>query len=189
LIGFSKYLTAGSSKSHSTCPPREGSHQNLSVAVHRCTPLGTDRESSTKRPGDRLVPMLIQALAEKSAARSTACRLTSISGLFYLAMGGTICAVPMLIPILFLEPTFTGREQGLFRLVGWIMAVVGWLLWIGGRSGARSLVAAGIVARLAVPFVAIPLAMDGVFPHMMYAFGVLDPLSGLLTWRILRRSE
>ena len=132
--------------------------------------------------------MLIQALAEKSSARSTACRLTSISGLFYLAMGLTICAVPKLIPILFFEPTFTGREEGLFRLVGWIMAVVGWLLWIGGRSGARSFVAAGIVARLAVPLVVIPLAMNGVFPHMMYVFGVLDPVSGLLTWRILSKS-
>ncbi len=132
--------------------------------------------------------MLIQALAEKSAARSTAHRLTSISGLFYVAMGLTICTVPRLIPIVFFEPTFTGREEGLFRLLGWIMAVVGWFLWIGGRSGARSFVAAGIVARLAVPLVAIPLAMNGVFPHMMYVFGVLDPVSALLTWRILSKS-
>jgi hypothetical protein len=132
--------------------------------------------------------MFIEALVEKSAGRSTAYRLTSISGLFYLAMGLAICAVPRLIPILFFEPAFTGREEGLFRLVGWIMAVVGWLLWIGGRSGVRSIVAAGIVARLAVPLVAIPLAMNGVFPHMMYVFGVLDPVSGLLTWRILSKS-
>lgn len=68
------------------------------------------------------------------------------------------------------------------------MAVVGWLLWIGGRIGARSFVAAGIVARLAVPLVVIPLAMNGVFPHMMYVFGVLDPVLGLLTWRILSKS-
>jgi hypothetical protein len=133
--------------------------------------------------------MLVQALAEKSTARSTAYHLTSISGLFYLAMGLTICIVPRLIPILFFERSFTGREEGLFRLVGWIMAVVGWLFWIGGRNGTRAFVAAGIVARLAVPLVAIPLAMNGVFPHMMYVFSVLDPALGLLNWRILSKSQ
>jgi hypothetical protein len=43
-------------------------------------------------------------------------------------------------------------------------------------------------ARLAVPLVAIPLAMNGIFPHMMYVFAVLDPVSGLVTWRILSKS-
>src|SRR5260221_8127702 len=95
--------------------------------------------------------MLIQGLAEKSAARSTASRFTSISGLFYLGMGLTICALPTLIPMLFFEPAFTGREEGLFRLVGWIMAVVGWFLWIGGRTRARALLCARGLARLAGP--------------------------------------
>jgi hypothetical protein len=134
-----------------------------------------------------MIPVLIQALTEKSAVSSTASRFTSISGLFYLGMGLTICALPKLIPMLFFEPTFTGREGGLFRLVGWIMAVVGWFLWIGGRTGARSFVAAGIIARLAVPLVVIPLAVTGVFPHMMYVFAVLDPVSALVTWRLLSR--
>jgi hypothetical protein len=132
--------------------------------------------------------MLIQALAEKAAAPSPASRFTSISGLLYLGMGLAICALPSLIPMLFVEPPFSGREAGLFRLVGWIMAVVGWFLWIGGRSGARSFVAAGIIARLAVPLVVLPLAMNGVLPHMMVVFGVFDPVTGLVTWRLLSRS-
>ena len=132
--------------------------------------------------------MLIQALAEKAPAPSPASRFTSISGLLYLGMGLTICALPSLIPMLFVEPPFIGREAGLFRLVGWIMAVVGWFLWIGGRSGARSFVAAGIIARLVVPLVVLPLAMTGVLPHMMVVFGVLDPVTGLVTWRLLSRS-
>jgi hypothetical protein len=131
--------------------------------------------------------MLVHALAEKSAAPSTASRVTSISGLFYLGMGLAICAAPTLVSLLFVEPAFAGREEGIFRLVGWIMAVVGWFLWIGGRTGARSFVAAGIIARLAVPLVVIPLALTGVLPHMMYIFGVLDPVSGLVTWRLFSR--
>ena len=139
--------------------------------------------------GAEVIDMLFEALLEKSPVPSTASRFTSVSGLFYLGMGLTLCAVPTLIPVLFFEPTFMGREAGLFRLVGWIMAVVGWFLWIGGRTGARTFVAAGIVARLAVPLVVIPLAMGGIFPHMMYVFGVLDPLSGLVTWRLMAKTR
>ena len=132
--------------------------------------------------------MLLKALAERSPTPSIASRFTSVSGLFYLGMGLAICAAPSLVPTLFIEPPFTGREAGLFRLIGWIMAVVGWFLWIGGRTGARSFVAAGVVARLGVPLVAIPLALSGVFPHMLWAFGLLDPVSGLLTRRLMAKS-
>jgi hypothetical protein len=132
--------------------------------------------------------VLLKALAERSPTPSIASRFTSVSGLFYLGVGLAICAAPSLVPTLFFEPPFTGREAGLFRLIGWIMAVVGWFLWIGGRTGARSFVAAGVVARLGVPLVAIPLALSGVFPHMLWIFGLLDPVSGLLTWRLMAKS-
>jgi hypothetical protein len=132
--------------------------------------------------------MLFETLLEKSPTSSSASRFTSTSGAFYLGMGLIICAAPALIPRLFFEPTFAGREAGLFRLVGWIMAVVGWFLLIGGRTGARAFVAAGIVARLAVPLVVIPLAITGVFPHMMWVFGVLDPVSGIVTWRLMAKA-
>jgi hypothetical protein len=132
--------------------------------------------------------LLVQALAERSSSPPVASRFTSISGLFYVAMGLTICAAPSVVPVLFFEPAFAGREAGIFRLVGWIMAVVGWLLWSGGRTGARSFVAAGIAARLAVPLVVIPLALAGVLPHMMYVFGLLDPVSALVTWRLMSKT-
>jgi hypothetical protein len=129
--------------------------------------------------------MLLHALREKSPTVSPASRMTSVAGVFYLCTGLAICAAPAIVPTVFFEPGFAGREAGIFRLVGWIMAVVGGFLWVGGRSGARSFVAAGIVARLAVPLVVIPLAVAGIFPHMMMIFGVLDPLTGLLTWRLM----
>lgn len=131
--------------------------------------------------------MLLKALAERSATRSFASRFTSVSGLFYVGMGLVICVAPTLVAALFFEPSLAGREAGLFRLVGWVMAVVGWFLWIGGRTGATSFVAAGIVARLGVPLVAVPLALGGVLPHMLWVFALLDPLSGVLTWRLLAK--
>jgi hypothetical protein len=117
----------------------------------------------------------------------SASRFTSLSGLFYLGMGVAICAVPTLIPTVFFEPALVGREAGLVRLIGWMMAVVGCLLWVGGRTGARAFLLAGILARLAVPLVAIPLAIAGVFPHLLGVFAVLDPVTAVVTWRLMAR--
>jgi hypothetical protein len=127
--------------------------------------------------------MLIQALKEKSASPSAAARFTSSTGLLYLAFGLGICAIPALVPVLFFEPTFQGREEGLLRLSGFIMAVVGWFFWIGGRTGARAFVAATIIPRLVVPAPLVFLATTGVFPHFMYAMAALDPALALVAWR------
>ena len=133
--------------------------------------------------------MLIKTLMEKSSVSSTASRFTSFMGLVYLGTGLLICAAPAVIPVAFVEPAFACREEGLLRVCGWIMAVGGGFLWAGGRTGARSFVAASIVARLLVPIVLVPVAMAGVFPHVMYAFAVLDPASALVTWYLSANSE
>ena len=47
----------------------------------------------------------------------------------------------------------------------------------GGRSGSRQFVAASVVDRLVfVPAVPVPLAIAGVFPHLLVTFAILDPL-------------
>jgi hypothetical protein len=69
----------------------------------------------------------------------------------------------------------SGIEQGLIHVVGLTVVVIGWLYLFGGRSGARQVVAASVVGRLIfVPGVLVPLAMAGVFPHLLLAFAFLD---------------
>jgi len=48
----------------------------------------------------------------------------------------------------------------------------------GGRSGARQIVAASVVDRLVfVPAVLVPLALAGVFPHLLVTFAILEPVA------------
>jgi hypothetical protein len=58
----------------------------------------------------------------------------------------------------------------------------------GGRSGARQIVAASIIDRLIfVPAVLIPVAMVGVFPHLLLTFVIFDALLAIGAWSLFVR--
>jgi len=88
----------------------------------------------------------------------------------------------------FLDPPFIGHEEALMRLIGLLIAFIGWFYLFGGLSGSRQFVAATVVDRtLFVPPVLAPLAMTGLIPHTLYTFAVLDPLLAIGAWILLSR--
>ena len=73
------------------------------------------------------------------------------------------------------DPAFVGHEEALMRVICLTIVVIGWLYLFGGRSGARQFVAASVIDRLVfVPVVLVPLAMAGVFPHLLVTFVIFD---------------
>jgi hypothetical protein len=133
---------------------------------------------------------IVRDLLEKPAALSVASRYTALNGLFYCACGGLLIAWPGAIQTLFMDPPFVGHEEAMIRVLGMTLAVIGWLYLFGGRSGARQVVAASVFDRLIlVPAVLAPLALAGVFPHVLTTFAVLDPLLGIGAWMLLNRES
>jgi hypothetical protein len=106
----------------------------------------------------------------------------------YLAAGALLIAWPGATQTLFRDRAFVGDEQGLIRVLGMTVAVIGWLYLFGGRSGARQMVAASVVDRLVlVPAVLLPLAASGMFPHLLVTFGILDPALAVGAWFLFGR--
>ncbi|MGO8739625.1 hypothetical protein [Rhodoblastus sp.] len=133
---------------------------------------------------------IIKDLLEKSTPLSAASRYTAINGIFYMGSGALFIAWPGAIQTIFMDSAFAVREEALVRLVGMTLAVIGWLYLFGGRSGARQFVAASVFDRVVLaPAVLVPLAMAGVFPHVLMTFAVLDPLLGIGAWRLLARKS
>ncbi len=130
---------------------------------------------------------LIQDLLEKPTNLSAASRYIVWNGLLYLGTGALLIAWPGATQKLFMEPAFVGHEAALIRVIGMTVAVIGWFYLFGGRSGARQIVAASVVDRLAVPAVLLPLAIAGVFPHLLVAFAILDPSLAIGAWVLLAR--
>ena len=133
---------------------------------------------------------LIQDLLDKPPSLSAASKYTVMNGVVYLASGALLIVWPGAVQTIFMEPAFAGQEEGLIRLMGVTLAVIGWLYLFGGRSGARQMIAASVVDRLVlVPAVLVPLAIAGVFPHLLVTFAILDPTLGIGAWLLLRRKR
>jgi hypothetical protein len=133
---------------------------------------------------------LLSDLAEAPSSLSRASKFTIACGLFYCANGLLLLTWPGAIQTLFFDPPFAGREESLVRLIGLLLALVGWFYIFGGRSGGRQVVAASVLDRLIlVPAVLVPLALTGVFPHLLLTFAVLDPLLAAVAWYLLSRSH
>jgi hypothetical protein len=132
---------------------------------------------------------LIKDLLERPSDLSTASTYTVMNGILYLGTGVLFIAWPNLVQVLFKDPTFVGHERALFRVIGLMLVVIGWLYVFGGRSGARQAVASSVVDRLIfVPAVLIPLAIAGVFPHLFVALTILEPSLAIGARVLLRRN-
>ena len=134
------------------------------------------------------VTNLINDFREGTTNSSTASKYTAINGLIYLAGGMLLIVWPGLTQTLFMDAAFVGHEQGLVRVMGLTVVVIGWLHVFGGRSGTRQFVAASVVDRLIfIPVVLVPLAISGVFPHLLLSFAFLDVALGIGAWVLSSR--
>lgn len=131
---------------------------------------------------------LLKTLMEVPQTLSKASRYTAMNGVIYMASGALLFILPGVLQSIYMEPAFVGREEGLVRLIGMTLAVIGWLYFFGGRSGAKRTVAASVLDRIIfVPAVLVPLGLMGVFPNLLFSFAVLDPALGLGAWFLLQK--
>src|SRR5262245_2572042 len=128
----------------------------------------------------------VSNLLARPPGLSAASRYTELNGVAYLGMGALLVAWPGLTQTVFLDRAFAGQEESLLRVVGLTTAVIGCLYLFGGRSGARAFVVATVIHRLVfVPLVLVPIAAAGVFPHLLFALAIFDPLLAVGAWILL----
>ena len=133
---------------------------------------------------------LLRTLMDRPPTSSKASRYTAMNGVIYMVSGTSMLLMPDVVRSIFMEPGFTGREEGLVRLVGMMLVIVGWFYFFGGRSGTKQIVAASILDRvILVPAVLVPLGLLGVFPSLIFSFAVLDPLLAIGAWFLLQEQD
>lgn len=132
---------------------------------------------------------LIKTLLAKPASLTAASKYTALNGFIYLMIGFLLIVWPGVTQTLFSDPAFAGHEEGLVRVIGLTVVVIGWLYVFGGRSGSSQIVAASVIDRLIfVPAVLVPVALAGAFPHLLLTFAGFDVLLAVGAWILLART-
>lgn len=130
---------------------------------------------------------LISLILEKPPILTTASKYTVFNGFVYVSLGVLLILWPGAIQTVFRERAFVGDEQGLMRVIGFTVLLIGYYLVIGGRAGSRQATAASVLDRITiVPLVLLPLAISGVFPHFLITVVIVDFCLAVSTWRLLR---
>ncbi len=133
---------------------------------------------------------LFGALCDTPSVLANSSKFTILNGIIYMGAGTLLMIWPGAVQALFLEPEFVGRESALVRILGMTLAIIGWFYFFGGRSGSRQVVAASVIDRIVlVPIVLVPLALSGVFPRLLVAFAILDPVLGVVAWYLLNKEQ
>ena len=133
---------------------------------------------------------LIESLKHSPRELPLSSKFTTLTGKVYLCAGSFVVLWPGAMQTLLYETEFVGREEGLMRVLGMTVAVIGWFYIFGGRTGGRQFVAATVLDRtVIVPLVLIPLAIAGVFPVLLGSFAILDPVLGGVAWHLLVRED
>jgi hypothetical protein len=153
-------------------------------------PIALNQTICTTSIYQRKTMSLLKTLMERPSALSKASLYTLMNGVLYMASGASMLLMPDVLRSIYMEPAFVGREEGLVRLIGMTITIIGWFYFFGGRTGARQIVAASILDRvILVPAVLVPLALIGVFPHLVLSFAVLDPLLAIGAWFLLHKES
>ena len=130
---------------------------------------------------------LMKDLLKRPFDQAITSKYTAMNGWIYLGLGAVLLIWPGVVQTIFRDAAFVGNEAALFRIIGMNLMVIGWLYLFGGLSGGRRIVAAIVYDRvLLVPLVLVPLAIAGVFPHILLAVAALDPTLALGAWLLLR---
>ncbi len=133
---------------------------------------------------------LITWLLEKPATLPKVSRYAVMNGAIYLSLGALLIVWPHVVQVVLMERDFVGGEQGLMRVIGLTLVVIGWLYVFGGRTGARQFAASSVIDRLIfVPAVNLPVAWFGTFPRLLVAFTIMDMSLAIGAWVLLNRAR
>ena len=131
----------------------------------------------------------LQALLARPAHLTPLSRYTIANGAFYLAFGLTLYAWPQAANLLGAAP-YAADQDGLVRLVGFCVALIGWFYVFGGRGNTDAFGLSTVADRLLVPLFVLPLGLTGAVDlGLVLPLAILDPLLGLGAYAIWRRQQ
>ena len=118
-------------------------------------------------------------MALPAGGQSKLAKFVSLQGIFYMVVGAAMSVCPSgLLALISGMPT---EQLGLVRVCGFMVVLIGWFYFFGGRTGADSFAMATVADRLVVPIVLMAMVLlADVSLQLAAPFAVLDPVLAFL---------
>ncbi|MEC7984308.1 MAG: hypothetical protein VX278_04040 [Myxococcota bacterium] len=127
-----------------------------------------------------------QWLHKPNSAKTRLIVFTELCGYAYGFIGATFFFLPHLQVQMGMLPPYQGQEEGMVRLLGLTLGIIGYFYVFGARTHARSFCLSTVVDRLLVPFLlAFVFLVSDVALMLILPLAVLDPLlaiTALFLW-------
>ena len=124
-------------------------------------------------------------MALPAGGQSKLAKFVSLQGIFYMVVGAAMSVCPS--GLLALISGMPAEQLGLVRVCGFMVVLIGWFYFFGGRTGADSFAMATVADRLVVPIVLMAMVLVAdVSLQLAAPFAVLDPILAFFTWRAWR---
>jgi len=120
-------------------------------------------------------------LSRGPSSRTPLIRYTELNGIFYILTGLFLFFLPKVPSNFGRFPPLQGQEEGLVRLIGFSLSIIGYFYYFGARTHQKSFALSTIVDRLIlVPlFFSILLIFDLIDKNFILGLFILDPLLAL----------
>ena len=131
-----------------------------------------------------------QLMKQPDGPQTTLIQFTKACGCMYLGIGMLFLLFPSIVVHLGILSGFQGQEEGLFRMLGLTIAIIGYFYWFGARTQATSFALSTVVDRLLVPFVFlfIYLVCD-VHLMLVLPMAILDPILAVVAFLLWKKQE
>ena len=131
-----------------------------------------------------------ELLARPERPRTRLSRYTEACGYLYCLLGLSFLVFPSGQVHLGLLPPFQGQEEGMMRVIGFALTLIGYFYVFGGRTHQSSFGLSTVVDRLLVPFAMLFIYLSSEIELMLILpLGILDPILGLGAFYLWRQDQ
>ena len=115
---------------------------------------------------------------------------TEYCGYFYLLVGVLFLLIPGVPVDLGLIPRFQGQEEGLVRLLGLTIGLIGYFYVFGARTHSDAFGLSTVVDRLLVPFlIGFVVFISDVALMLVLPLAIIDPILALIALLLWKRQQ
>ena len=131
-----------------------------------------------------------QLMKQPNSPETTLIQFTKACGYLYIGIGFLVLLFPQGVIHLGILSGFQGQEEGLLRILGLTLSIIGYFYCFGARTHATSFALSTVLDRLLVPFVFLFVYLvSDVHLMLLLPLAILDPILAVVAIFLWKKQD